>query len=76
MPVGLPGYSYRTFEPIDARDFSYAVLDPSFKEGKYEEEGRKGRVELKNGVIALCTPETLAEDTANRTPSFYMFWRK
>lgn len=56
-------------------DGRLAVLDPSYKEGKYEEDGRKGKVELKNGVIALCTKETLVEDTANRTPSFYLFWR-
>lgn len=56
-------------------DGRLAVLDPSYKEGKYEEEGRQGKVELKNGVIALCAPETLAEDTTERTPSFYLFWR-
>ena len=59
----------------EQEDGRIVVLDPSYKEGKYEEEGRKGKVEMKNGVIALCAPETLVEDTANRTPSFYLFWR-
>lgn len=58
-------------------DGRVAVLDPSYKEGKYEEEGRKGKVEMKNGVIALCAPETLDEDAAHsRDVFYYLFWRK
>lgn len=57
-------------------DGRIVVLDPSYKEGKYEEEGRKGLVELKNGVIALCHMEVLEADTANRDPGFWLFWRK
>ena len=58
-------------------DGRVAILDPSYKEGKYEEEGRKGKVELKNGVIALCTPEVLHEDTKReRDVVYYLFWRK
>jgi archaeosine-15-forming tRNA-guanine transglycosylase len=58
-------------------DGRVAVLDPSYKEGKYEEEGRKGKVEMKNGVIALCTPEVLDEDaTHSRDVCYYLFWRK
>jgi len=57
-------------------DGRLAILDPSYKEGKYEEEGRAGKVEVKNGVIALCDPQVLADDTSNRDPSYYLFWRK
>ncbi len=57
-------------------DGRVAVLDPSYKPGKFEEEGRKGLVEMKNEVIALCDPELLAVDAKERTPSFYLFWRK
>ena len=58
-------------------DGRLAILDPSYKEGKYEEEGRKGKVELKDGVIALCTPEVLHEDTKReRDVVYYLFWRK
>lgn len=56
-------------------DGRFAVLDPSYKENKFEVEGRQGKVELKNGVIALCAPEVLIEDTANRSPSYHLFWR-
>ena len=57
------------------RDGRIAVLDPSLKPGKYEEEGRKGKVEMKNGVIALTDLETLVQDSSNRSPSFWLFWR-
>ena len=52
------------------------VLDPSYKVGKYEEEGRKGKVEVKHDVIALTDAQVLADDGASRTPCFYLFWRK
>ena len=51
------------------------ILDPSYKPNKFEEEGRKGKVEMKHDVIALCDPQLLVEDTATRDPGFYLFWR-
>ena len=59
----------------EEEDGRIAILDPSYKENKYEEEGRKGKVEMKYGVVALCDVQVLAEDCANRTPSFHLFWR-
>ena len=52
-----------------------AVLDPSYKEGKYDIEGRAGKVDVK-GVVCYCDISVLVEDTKNRTPSFYLFWKK
>ena len=57
-------------------DGRIAILDPSYKEGKYEEEGRQGKVEVKNGVIALCTTQILMEETEGREQRFFLFWRK
>lgn len=57
-------------------DGRVVVLDPSYKEGKYEEEGRKGLVELKNGVMAVCDIQVLIDDTASRDPHYHLFWRK
>ena len=57
-------------------DGRIAVLDPSYLEGKYEEEGRQGKVELKNGVVALCDVQVLVEETQGRDPAFFLFWRK
>ncbi len=35
-------------------DGRIAILDPSYKVGKYEEEGRKGKVEVKDKVGCCC----------------------
>lgn len=56
-------------------DGRIAVLDPSYVEGKYDEEGRRGKVEMKGKYIALCELKVLQEDAANRSPGFYLFWR-
>ncbi len=53
-----------------------AILDPSYWEGKYDEDGRKGKVEIKQGVIAVCDISVLQKDAENRNPSFYLFKRK
>ena len=58
------------------RDGRIAILDPSYKEGKYEEEGRQGKVEMKNGVIALCDMQVLMEETEGRKVRFFLLWRK
>ena len=60
----------------EERDGRIAILDPSYKEGKYETEGRKGKVEMKHGVVALCDMQVLVDDTAPAEYSFYLFWRK
>lgn len=56
-------------------DGRIALLDPSYKEGKFEEEGRVGKVEMKNGCIAVCEMQVLIDDTARRQTPFYLFWR-
>lgn len=57
-------------------DGRIVVLDPSYKVGKFEEEGRKGKVEVKNQYICICDMNVLVEDGANRDPGMYLFWRK
>ncbi len=57
-------------------DGRLAILDPAYKEGKYEIEGRQGKVEMKNGVIALTQMETLQKDCDCNKEPFYLFWRK
>ncbi|MFI3226976.1 MAG: hypothetical protein R3Y09_06120 [Clostridia bacterium] len=51
------------------------ILDPSKKDGKYEEEGRQGKVRV-NGDFAYCSKEVLHADVQNRTPAYYLFTRK
>lgn len=56
-------------------DGRFAILDPALYPGKFEEEGRQGRLELKCGVIALCTEQVLMEETHGIDPCFFLFWR-
>ena len=57
-------------------DGRFAILDPSYYVGKYEEEGRQGKVELKNDIIALCDGDTLEEEAKEKATPYYLFWRK
>ena len=56
-------------------DGRLAILDPSYKEGKFEEAGREGKVEIKNQVIALCSPADLHTDAKIKDIPYYLFWR-
>ena len=58
-------------------DGRFVILDPSLVPGKFEEEGRKGKVEIKNDVLVLCEPEVLHHETRARQPGAYrLYWRK
>lgn len=57
-------------------DGRLAVLDPSYKEGKYLEDGRKGKVEMKQSVIALCDEKVIEEDCLPHDPRYFLFWRE
>lgn len=58
-------------------DGRMAILDPSLFDGKFEEEGRQGKVEMKCGKLVLCSKEILDEEAKAQqkgTP-YYLFWR-
>ena len=57
-------------------DGRLAILDPSYFPGKYDEEGREGKVEVKNEVIALCDPEILHAETRAKQPGAYMLFHR
>lgn len=59
----------------EERDGRIAILDPSNKPGKYDEEGREC-VEVKNEQILLCDMESIVKDFALGNPALYLFWRK
>lgn len=62
----------------EERDGRFAVLDPSYEEGKYDIPERAGKIEMK-GLVALCSQETLAADiewSLEEDRGFYLFWRK
>lgn len=57
-------------------DGRFAILDPYFYEGKFDEEGRKGRVEVKYGYLILCAPEILAGELDEKYDALHLFWRQ
>ena len=48
------------------------ILDPSYSEGKYDVEGRKGRVRVEEPFI-YCSPEELDREADKNVPVFYLF---
>ncbi len=59
---------------ISADEKELCILDPSLKEGKFDEPGREGKVRVE-GVFAYCAPSILDRDTDNRSPRYYLFSR-
>lgn len=56
-------------------DGRYAILDPSLTPTKYDEEGRKGLVEV-DGKMIYASREVLGEAVKLFDPGFYLFRRK
>ena len=74
VPLFTKGGHYMAVIGVE-RDGRLAILDPSYFPGKYDEEGRQGKVEVKQGVISLCTPEILAQESEMKAIPYHLFWR-
>lgn len=57
------------------KDARLVILDPAYQPGRYDEEGRKGKVEVKNG-FCLTSVENLTDDIVTSRPGYWLFWRK
>lgn len=57
-------------------DGRFAILDPAYSKEKYEEEGRRGKIEVTNDVIVLSEAKYLEEEATPRSTPYYLFWRK
>lgn len=57
-------------------DGRLVILDPSYKEGKFDSPEHKGKVEIKDDVLVLCRPEILEEEVNPNRFHYYLFWRK
>ena len=60
---------------VSAKGREICVMDPSMYEGKYDTEGRKGKVRVE-GNLAYVDIATLARDCDNRYPSYALFRKK
>ena len=59
----------------EQRDGRLVILDPALKDGKYDEEGRKGKVEVR-GDLLISDMKYLLGDIEGVKNGFYLFWRK
>lgn len=60
---------------VSAKGREVCVMDPSMREGKYDEEGRQGKVRV-DGNLAYVDIAVLARDCDNRYPSYCLFRKK
>ena len=57
-------------------DGRFVILDPSFRDDKYDTPERKGRVEIKNRYLVICQEKELASEVQEQNVPYYLFWRK
>ena len=72
--IGIFSHKGHFIVITSAKENTVCVLDPSFKEGKYEEEGRSDKVFIQMPFL-YCSSLNLAADVLTRDPSFYLFKR-
>lgn len=53
-------------------DGKVIILDPGYYVGKFNKTGRTGKVKM-NGNYCICDMSVLAEDTASKTPAYWLF---
>lgn len=73
--IGLFSHVGHYIVAVSCDGEEFCILDPSYKVGKFEEEGRKGKVRVKY-PFAYCAIEDLVADVQNRETPFYLFKRK
>ena len=73
--IGLYSHTGHYILAVSYDGEKLCILDPSYKEGKYEVEGRQGKVRV-DYPFTYCDPQCIVDDTQNREMPFYLFWRK
>lgn len=73
--VGLFTYRRHYIVLLSVEDQEICILDPSLEEGKFEKDGREGKVRLKEFFV-YCPVDTLMEEVVQDGFCFYLFKRK
>lgn len=73
--VGLFSRGRHYVTVISANENEICVLDPSFKEGKYDKEGRKENVRVDFPYL-YCNADLLEQEIIGQQFGFYLFKRK
>ena len=64
-----------TFITIGYDGKDLCILDPSYRENKYEIEPHQGKIRVEY-PFTYCDPQVIVDDTQNRETPFYLFSRK
>lgn len=56
-------------------DGRFAILDPSYVPGKYDQGEDGDKVEIVRDVIVLCPGDILEKEVGHHRPCYHMFWR-
>ena len=73
--VGLYSHGGHYITAISYDGNELCILDPSYKENKYDFEPHKGKVRV-DYPFTYCKPQYIVDDTRNRDPAFHLFKRK
>ena len=73
--VGLYSHGGHYIIAIGYDGKEMCILDPSYKEGKYDIEARAGKVRV-DFPFTYCKPEYIVEDTLNKPICYHLFKRK
>lgn len=73
--IGLFSHKGHYIVAISTNGQEFCILDPSYKVGKFDEEGRQGKVRVQYPFL-YCSIADLVADTQNREIPFYLFKRK
>ena len=56
-------------------DGRFAILDPSYVPGKYDQGEDFDKVEIVRDVIVRCPGDVLEKEVGHHRPCYHMFWR-
>ena len=73
--IGLLTHGGHYVVVLSVKDDVYTVLDPSWTEDKFHEEGREGKV-VEDYPFIYVKKDDLEMDCSNREPRYYLFKRK
>ena len=74
--VGLFSHIGHYIVAVSCDGDELCILDPSYLPGKFDEEGRRGKVRTEKAPFLYCSMAVALADAMNRTPHFHLFRRK
>ena len=73
--VGLFSHGGHYVAAVGINGDEICILDPSYRQGKYDEAGRIGKVRMEYPYV-YCDISEIVADTSNRNPHYHLFGAK